>query len=178
MNTSSEKKQLKRAQSFLSTLGLSYDTLSPATQKYLLDLSGNHMNPETISGSVISQKFNSRLNTAISQNGGATSFPSEYFTNAPTSHYSTIVNYTQTSSLPDVTRAGLEHSGGLIKYNDFNSLKKAYEKRFIRQLNVNKKQQKDIINDLNKDIEKAVRKSINENPKRNLTKTQLKKNLK
>ena len=177
MDSLTEKKQLKRAQTFLKNLGLSYDTLSPATQKYLLDLGGNHMTPDMISGSIVSQKFNSTINSAVAQNGGGTSFPSEYFTNVPTSHYSTNVSYTTTSSSPDLARVGLQQSGGLLKYSDYSNLKTAYEKKFLRQLKLNKTQQKNVIDKLNVDINTAFNKSLKEN-KNKLTKNNLQKHLK
>jgi len=177
MDSSTDTKQLKRAQTFLKNLGLSYETLSPATQKYLLDLGGNHMTPDMISGSIVSQKFNSTINSAIQQNGGGTSLPSEYFTNIPTSHYSTNVSYTATSSSPSLARVGLQQSGGLVKYSDYSNLKSAYEKKFLRQLKLNKKQQKDIIDNINSDIVYAVNNSMKQN-KNKLTKNNLQKHLK
>ena len=135
------------------------------------------MTPDMISGSIISHKFNSAINSAVTQNGGGTTFPSEYFTNIPTAHYSTNVGYTSTSSSLDVARVGLQHSGGLVKYSDYSNLKSAYEKKFLRQLKLNKKQQKGVIDNINYDIVYAVNNSMKQN-KNKLTKNNLQKHLK
>lgn len=173
MNT----KSLKNAKDFLNRLGLSYDNLSSNTQQYLLDMSPSpELNVDTISGSIISNKFNKKINNNMS--GGRIVLPSEYF-GVSSDAYRNNVSFTETSASNEMTRVGLQQSGGgLLKYSDYSKLKKQYEDRFMRKLRLSKPQQKALLDNINQEITNAINDSINNHKKRKLTKTMLNKNLK
>ena len=179
MSTNVDKYQLKRAREFLTNIGLSYETLSPSTQNYLLDMTGTNIGDSPVtSGSIISHKFNTKVN---SMNGGGTYFPSEYFTDIPSKHYMDNISYNETSTTTNLSRAGIIQSGGgglLSIKKDYKQLKSQYENKFLRGLNINKHTREQIIQDINIEINNAVLKSIKEHKKGKLTKTILKKNLK
>ena len=74
-----EQASIKKTRQFLEKLGLSYDKVTPATQKYVLDMSLKGVDMEnagTIAGTMIGMKFNSKVNSHMS--GGRVSFPIEF----------------------------------------------------------------------------------------------------
>ena len=174
----------KRVRTFLSNLGLSYDKLSSSTQQYLLDITPSaEVPPETISSSIISTKFNNKINNNMS--GGRISFPIEYF-GTETSNYQSDVQTTEVD--PGFVRNGISFTGGmgesdrprcgLLNYKDFKQFHGQYEHKFLRKLKLASVQKKSIINSLNADIENAVITSVKENKYGKLTKSLLNKNLK
>ena len=176
MNT----KSLKNAKDFLHKLGLSYDNLSSNTQQYLLDMTPSpEVNIDTISGSIISTKFNKKINNNMS--GGKIVLPSEYFGITSDSYHNDVA-FTETSTSSNMTRVGLQQTGGgregLLKYSDYSKLKKQYENKFMRKLKLSKNEQKALVDTINEDITNAIKDSINNHKKGKLTKTMLNKNLK
>tara|TARA_Y100000389_G_scaffold153207_1_gene153373 strand:- start:652 stop:1194 length:543 start_codon:yes stop_codon:yes gene_type:complete len=174
----------KRVRSFLSKLGLSYDKLSSSTQQYLLDITPSAEVPaEAISGSIISTKFNNKINNNMS--GGRIAFPIEYF-GTETNNYQSNVQTTEVD--PSLVRNGISFTGGmgesdrprcgLLNYKDYKQLHGQYEHKFLRKLRLSSVQKKSIIDTLNADIENAVITSVKENKYGKLTKSLLNKNLK
>lgn len=174
----------KRVRSFLSKLGLSYDKLSSSTQQYLLDITpSSEVPPEAISGSIISTKFNNKINNNMS--GGRISLPIEYF-GTETSNYQSNAQITEID--PSLARNGLSFTGGmgesdkprcgLLNYKDFKQFHEQYEHKFLRKLRLSSIQKKSVIDSLNADIENAVITSVKENKYGKLTKSLLNKNLK
>jgi hypothetical protein len=174
---------LKNAKSFLGKLGLSYDTLSPVSQKYLLDLQPS--NSGDISGSIVSHKFNNKI-SSIPMSGGRISNPIEFF-GVETNNYHSLSTHQNDFMTTDVlARVGLDiQTGGksskkigLLKYKDYDILKNNYEKKFLRKLSLKELEKKALIDNLNYEINTAVIKSIKEHKHGKLTKTLLNKNLK
>ena len=175
----------KRVRSYLSKLGLSYDNLSSSTQQYLLNMTPSvEVSPEIISGSVISSKFNNKINNSMS--GGRIALPIEYF-GSQTSNYQSDVQAIEVD--PSLVRNGIYFTGGgmgesdrprcgLLNYKDFKQFNEQYEHKFLRKLKLSSVQKKSIIDSLNTDIENAVIKSVKENKYGKLTKSLLNKNLK
>tara|TARA_Y100000389_G_C17177350_1_gene372218 strand:- start:111 stop:656 length:546 start_codon:yes stop_codon:yes gene_type:complete len=175
----------KRVRSFLSKLGLSYDKLTTSTQQYLLDITPSADVPsETISGSIISAKFNNKINNNMS--GGRIALPIEYF-GTQTSNYQSNVQTTEVD--PSLVRNGISFTGGsmsesdrprcgLLNYKNFKQFHGQYEHKFLRKLKLSSVQKKSIIDSLNTDIENAIITSVKENKYGKLTKSLLNKNLK
>jgi hypothetical protein len=190
-----EQASVKKTRAFLEKLGLSYDKVSPATQKYVLDMSIKDIsNPETIAGTMIGMKFNNKVNAHMS--GGRISFPIEYF-GTPTNNYVTNPMTQDLSVGSELARAGLSHtmppqtggkgdkkitmssrSDGFLDYSDYKKLESQYEKKFMRKLTIDAHQKKALIDSMNHDIEKSFIGAVKENTNGALTKTALSKNLK
>lgn len=176
---------LRKASSFLKSIGLSYDKVSPATQKYLMDMSlAYETSPEVISGSVIGMKFNNKINSSMS--GGRVTLPIEYF-GTPTQNYTAEASGASANTTADVARPGLEYSGGsgdnrphhgMLSMNDYKKLQAQYEKKYLRKLKLSAEQKKAVLRSLNEDIERAFVQSVKENKYGRLTVSGLKKNLK
>jgi len=176
------RSSVTKAKSFLTKLGLSYDSTSPAAQKYLLDMipSGQH-DVSTVSGSVIATRFNNVVNTNMK--GGRVSLPLEYFGVETNNYNGTPVEATVDTTL---VRSGLTYSGmgggrssaRLLSQTDFETLTSCYEKRFLRKLTMTQKEKKALLNKLNADISEAVVNATKTNKYGRLTKQMLEKNLK
>ncbi|QOI90209.1 hypothetical protein QKU58_gp122 [Pyramimonas orientalis virus] len=178
-----DQANVKKTRTFLEKLGLSYDKVSPGTQKYLLDLSPKST-PDVISGSMIGTKFNAKINNHMS--GGRISFPLEYF-GTQTNNY-VVDPIMQDISTTDISRAGLSQtiqtggrgmkSSGFLDYSDYKQLKEQYENKFLRKLKLTSVEKRAVIDSVNNDIETAFVNTVKENKYGRLTKTVLNKNLK
>lgn len=187
-----EQASVKKTREFLEKLGLSYDKISPATQRYILDMSVKDSNSEVIAGSMIGMKFNSKVNSNMS--GGRVSLPIEYF-GTPTDNYFSDPMMQDISLSADIVRAGLtetsvlqtggrrkttmsSRSDGFLDFSDYKKLEKQYEQKFMRKLTLKPVEKKALINSLNLDIEKAVISAVKENNNGKLTKAILSKKFK
>ena len=173
------KSAVTKAKSFLNKLGLSYDSASPAIQRYLLDMipSGS-IDVSSVSGSVISNKFNKEVNSNMS--GGRVSLPLEYF-GVETNNYNATPSEVVTDS--SLARPGLSFTGGsslpkLLTQSDLKNLSSCYENKFLRKLKLNQREKKALLNKLNEDISMAVIDAVKMNKYGRLTKHMLEKKLK
>jgi hypothetical protein len=184
-----EQASIRKTRKFLENLGLTYDKISPATQKYILDMSlKEENNPEVLASSIIGMKFNNKVNTNMS--GGRVSLPIEYF-GTPTDNYVENPMIQDTSVGTELVRAGLSETpvlqtgggkssrfGNFLDYSDYKKLQAQYENKFMRKLTLKPYQKKALIDSLNNDIETAVIKAVKDNNHGRLTKTGLSKSLK
>ena len=93
----------------------------------------------SISGSIISTKFNNKINNNMS--GGRIALPIEYF-GTQTSNYLSNVQTTEVD--PSLVRNGISFTGGmgeserprcgLLNYKDFKQFNEQYEHKFLRKL--------------------------------------------
>jgi hypothetical protein len=189
MSNIKQSSSVRKASSFLKSLGLSYDKVSPATQKYLLDMNLDYQSsPEVISSSVIGMKFNNKINSHMS--GGRISFPIEYYGTQTQNYVETSVSQNEATSIDNsLVRTGLEHTGGsentvrcmkggYLTIKDYKKYQEQYEKKFLRKLKLSADQKKMVIRSLNEEIEKAFIQSVKDNKFGRLTLSNLKKNLK
>jgi hypothetical protein len=177
---------VRKASSFLKSIGLSYDKVSPATQKYLMDMNLVYdAAPEVISSSVIGMKFNNKINSNMS--GGRIALPIEYFGTQSQNYSAEPSGASSTNTSADLARPGLEYSGGsgedrprcgLLTMNDYKKLHAQYEQKYLRKLKLSAEQKKAVLRSLNEDIERAFVQSVKENKYGRLTVSGLKKNLK
>lgn len=137
------RSNIRAARRFLTRLGLQYETLSPSTKKYLLDLQPSAPSNtsamimpsslnETLTTAVtpiksdlklVSNKFNNIVNNDLEMRGGNLVLPAEYF---------------GVDSGAYVSASGGGSEGtcqkGLYTSKDLNMFKNAYEKKYMRKL--------------------------------------------
>lgn len=189
MSNIKQSSSVRKASSFLKSIGLSYDKVSPATQKYLLDMSLNYeMSPEVITSSIIGMKFNNKINSHMS--GGRIAFPIEYYGTQTQNYVETSPSQNvSTSADNSMVRTGLEQTGGnadrircmkggFLTMSDYKKLQEQYEQKFLRKLKLSVNEKKALIRSLNEDIERAFIQSVKDNKYGRLTISSLKKNLK
>jgi hypothetical protein len=175
------KMNQRRMENFLNELGLEYSNLNGPTQKYLLDYGLQYDQHSGISSIAAFSTKQLSKDVNIIQGGGP--LPLEYFGQA-TNNYVAQPTFTETSYTANIARVGLVQSGGnsrtsgaLYKYSDYAKFKKLYEQKFLRQLNISKSNQRNMIDNLNNQLSKSIINSVKQGGG-NLYKTNLKRNLK
>lgn len=136
------RNNIRTARRFLNRLGLEYDTMSPSTKKYLLDLqpsaptNASSMMVSTLAAKddappspslkgemkMVSNKFNTIVNTDMEMRGGYLVLPSEYF------------GVDSGAYLSATGGAGTDARKGMYTRNDLKLFKNAYEKKYMRKL--------------------------------------------
>lgn len=167
------REQLKRMADFLQELGINYKTLTPQTQKYLLEYDNDLSS--TISGSAMNT-FTQELNKGV-QSGGRVMLPAEYF-GLTSDAYVKDPGFTTTSGEIVHARAGIAQHGGsvskLYTSKDYPKFKSQYENMFLRKLRMSDQMKTHLINKVNTDVTQKIMSSIKQNGG-NLTMTNLKK---
>ena len=165
-----EQKQIRRASQFLQRLGLSYNSVTPATQKYILDMAPTNNfgadNPAMVS---MQKKFDETVsNEMIPMSGGRVAFPAEYFGAADTGAYhSTMPASSSASTLPPdgcMARFGQEatfsggasQAGGYLNSKDLALMKASYQKKYMRKLRIPDASKTRLLSKLNTSIDAAV----------------------
>lgn len=165
-----EQKQIRRASQFLQRLGLSYNSVTPATQKYILDMAPTNScgadNPAMV---YMQKKFDQTVsNEMIPMKGGRVAFPAEYFGAPDTGAYHSVEPAsTSATTLPSdgcVARFGQEatfsggapQSGGYLNAKDLGLMKASYQKKYMRKLRIPDASKTRLLAKLNTTIDAAV----------------------
>ena len=172
-----EQKQIRRASQFLQRLGLSYNSVTPATQKYILDMAPTNNfgadNPAMVS---MQKHFDQTVsNEMIPMSGGRVAFPAEYFGAADSGAYNSIEPPSTTAStLPSdgcVARFGTESTfaggaaqeGGYLNAKDLALMKASYQKKYLRKLRMPDVSKTTLLRRLNSKIDTAVMNAVKKN---------------
>lgn len=169
------RSNIRAARRFLTRLGLQYETLSPSTKKYLLDLqpsappnSSSMIVPSSLNETqpaapsiktdlkMVSNKFNNIVNNDLEMRGGNLVLPAEYFGVDSGAYVSA-----SRGGSPSVESS--KCSAGLYTSKDINMFKNAYEKKYMRKLRMSNAARNYALQTLNNYVDTSVIRAVHKN---------------
>jgi hypothetical protein len=181
-----EQKQIRRASQFLERLGLSYNSVTPATQKYILDMAPtNNFGSDNPAMVAMNKQFEKTVSDEmVPMSGGRITFPAEYFGAPDSGAYQSVQpDATVASTVPvdgctarfgeaSTFAGGASQQGGYLNAKDLALMKASYQKKYLRQLRMPNASKEALLRRLNNKLDVAVMNAVKKNKGR-LTKTAL-----
>lgn len=172
-----EQKQIRRASQFLQRLGLSYNSVTPATQKYILDMAPtNNCGSDNPAMVAMNKQFESTIsNEMVPMSGGRVAFPAEYFGAPPSGAYETVPpQATVVAAVPEdgcvarfaepsTFQAGGGQGGGYLTRKDLTMMKQSYQKKYLRKLRIPESSKEAMLQRLNTKLDIAVMNAVKKN---------------